>query len=155
MAEQVQRLLNVPSIVNQHLDGHLEPREVVIDILTELRHFCEAEGVSFDDCEGMSFVHWRAESVRTDDSRRYLEGDTVDPACTGYIDDDGYLAHDGDRCPVHESRDVGTPWADSPVHAFAAPDPARVAAGDAEEDRCDDCGEFEDNPKHYVEEVDA
>lgn len=43
---------------------------------------------------------------RVSTMRRYLEGDTLDPRCTGYIDELGYLAHDGDTCPVHESGDV-------------------------------------------------
>lgn len=46
-----------------------------------------------------------AQLVRVDDSRRYLEGDTIDPRCTGYIDTTGHLAHDGPTCPIHESGD--------------------------------------------------
>lgn len=46
----------------------------------------------------------------------------------------------------------GTPWADSPVHPFVGPDAATVAAGEADADRCDECGEVEDHRKHHVGE---
>lgn len=32
----------------------------------------------------------------------------ADPRCTAYVDDLGYIAHDGDTCPVHESGDNDT-----------------------------------------------
>lgn len=53
-------------------------------------------------------VDWSAQPekmLRVDTMRRFLEGDTVPPECTGYVDDSGYLAHDGDTCPVHEPDD--------------------------------------------------
>jgi hypothetical protein len=49
MAEEVVRLLNVPAVVNQFLDGHLEPRETVSDMLTEILHFAGEQGVDFSD----------------------------------------------------------------------------------------------------------
>lgn len=61
MAEQVVRLLNMPAVINQHLDGHLEPRETVIDLLTELLHFAGDRSVDFDEALGMARWNYREE----------------------------------------------------------------------------------------------
>lgn len=61
MAEQVQRLLNIPAVVNQHLDGQLEPRETVIDLLTEVAHFAHAHNVEFMPAVEMALENELAE----------------------------------------------------------------------------------------------
>lgn len=70
------------------------------DLIADVLHAAVSLGLDVDDVLRLARAHFDSE-VRVDDSRRYLEGDTLDPACTGYVDESGF-AHDGERCPIHE-----------------------------------------------------
>jgi hypothetical protein len=72
----------------------------------EARRALIGESIAVDVRERIEPAPPQEPVARVSTHRRYLEGDTLDPRCTGYIDEVGYLAHDGPVCPIHESGDV-------------------------------------------------
>jgi hypothetical protein len=61
---------------------------------------------------------------------RPTDAETIPADCTGYIDDLGHLAHDGDTCPVHET--ARTPLLDqlASLARTALDDPGGLPAGE-------------------------
>jgi hypothetical protein len=64
MAEQVQRILNLPSLVHHWQDGRIDGRELVIDLLTEVRHFAHDHAVDFESALDMSHENFVEEVER-------------------------------------------------------------------------------------------
>lgn len=57
------RLDQLEVFVGQWRRGHLDGQEVVVDCLTNLRHFAALHAVDFDDALRVSGEHFEAESV--------------------------------------------------------------------------------------------
>lgn len=89
-------------------DREISSEQLVTDMLATLRHFADTYSVDFADADRIAYAHYRAERAELLSAER--EGDEplpgfsldVPDACTGYIDTEGHLAHDGTTCPVHE-----------------------------------------------------
>lgn len=61
MAEQVDHLLNIPATINHYIDGNLDAREAVVDVLTETMHFAGTHGVEFEDAVALAYMNYTAE----------------------------------------------------------------------------------------------
>jgi len=68
----MQRANVIQYVLSEYIDGvgrndspyPAEPRQdVLTDLLTDLRHYCEQHGLDFDYSVESSEMHWTAESV--------------------------------------------------------------------------------------------
>jgi len=50
----------IEAMVGQDIDFK-EDKEVVIDLLVDLRHFCDAHGLDFGACDSMAYIHYLEE----------------------------------------------------------------------------------------------
>lgn len=61
MAEQVQHHLTIPQYVADFELGSLDARELVLDITTNLRHFCDAHELDYEELAETARMHWLTE----------------------------------------------------------------------------------------------
>lgn len=67
MAEQAVPLLKLVDHINNHLDGRIDAREVVVDCLADLMHFAETEGVDFEQAFASADHHVFVESFEREE----------------------------------------------------------------------------------------
>lgn len=63
MAEQTQPHLTIPQYVADYELGRLDARELLVDTLTNLRHFADLTGEDFESALDTSEMHHRVEAV--------------------------------------------------------------------------------------------
>jgi len=68
MAEAVEYHLTIPQYVADYELGHLEPRELAVDVVTNMRHFAAAHGESWEDILDTVELHFSAEHDGGDDA---------------------------------------------------------------------------------------
>ena len=61
MAEQTQRHLTIPQYVADFEIGNLEARDLVVDVVTNMRHFAAEHGVDWLDALDTVDMHFTAE----------------------------------------------------------------------------------------------